>query len=371
MKFLHLADLHLGKRVNGFDLLEDQRFILEQVLGLCDAQGVEAVLLAGDIYDAPVPPAAATTLLDWFLTQLAARRIPVLAISGNHDSPDRIAVGKSLLARHGIHIITELKDAFTPVEIGNIQIFPLPYFENAQMRDFLGDETLRGAGACMRAAVEKMEKAFDPAKKHVLVAHCFAAGASTSDSESRIFVGGAGDVPTDVFSPFDYAALGHLHAAQRAGDTARYAGSPLKYSVDEAHQKKSMTLVTLGDTVETTCIPVTPLHDVKRIEGTFAALLENGQAVPNEDYVEILLTDDEPVFRPADRLRPYYPNVLGVRSTWFLKQHAGTQAEADLHSRSRAELFRGFLKEVCGEEAQPEDEALLAEILKELEGDAT
>ena len=239
------------------------------------------------------------------------------------------------------------------------------------MREMLGDETLRGAGACMRAAVEKMEKAFDPAKKHVLVAHCFAAGASTSDSESRLFVGGAGDVPTDVFSPFDYAALGHLHAAQRAGDTARYAGSPLKYSVDEAHQKKSMTLVTLGDTVETTCIPVTPLHDVKRIEGTFAALLENGQAAPNEDYVEILLTDDEPVFRPADRLRPYYPNVLGVRSTWFLKQHAGTQAEADLHSRSRAELFRGFLKEVCGEEAQPEDEALLAEILKELEGDAT
>lgn len=113
-----------------------------------------------------------------------------------------------------------------------------------------------------------------------MVAHCFAAGASTSDSESRLFVGGAGDVPTDVFSPFDYAALGHLHAAQRAGDTARYAGSPLKYSVDEAHQKKSMTLVTLGDTVETTCIPVTPLHDVKRIEGTFAALLENGQAAP-------------------------------------------------------------------------------------------
>ena len=136
------------------------------------------------------------------------------------------------------------------------------------MRDFLGDETLRGAGACMRAAVEKMEKVFDPAKKHVLVAHCFAAGASTSDSESRLFVGGAGDVPTDVFSPFDYAALGHLHAAQRAGDTARYAGSPLKYSVDEAHQKKSMTLVTLGDTVETTCIPVTPLHDVKPVSYT-------------------------------------------------------------------------------------------------------
>lgn len=372
MQLLHIADLHFGRLLYGRSLMDDQRhFVRQSLLPALDEYKPDALLIAGDLYDRQIASVDAIHLFDELIDALCERSIPAVIISGNHDSPDRIAVGKSLLARHGIHIITELKDAFTPVEIGNIQIFPLPYFENAQMRDFLGDETLRGAGACMRAAVEKMEKAFDPAKKHILVAHCFAAGASTSDSESRIFVGGAGDVPTDVFSPFDYAALGHLHAAQRAGDTARYAGSPLKYSVDEAHQKKSMTLVTLGDTVETTCIPVTPLHDVKRIEGTFAALLENGQAAPNEDYVEILLTDDEPVFRPADRLRPYYPNVLGVRSTWFLKQHAGTQAEADLHSRSRAELFRGFLKEICGEEAQPEDEALLAEILKELEGDAT
>ena len=337
MQLLHIADLHFGRLLYGRSLMDDQRhFVRQSLLPALDAYKPDALLIAGDLYDRQIASVDAIHLFDELIDALCERSIPAVIISGNHDSPDRIAVGKSLLARHGIHIITELKDAFTPVEIGNIQIFPLPYFENAQMRDFLGDETLRGAGACMRAAVEKMEKAFDPAKKHVLV-----------------------------------AALGHLHAAQRAGDTARYAGSPLKYSVDEAHQKKSMTLVTLGDTVETTCIPVTPLHDVKRIEGTFAALLENGQAAPNEDYVEILLTDDEPVFRPADRLRPYYPNVLGVRSTWFLKQHAGTQAEADLHSRSRAELFRGFLKEVCGEEAQPEDEALLAEILKELEGDAT
>ena len=326
MQLLHIADLHFGRLLYGRSLMDDQRhFVRQSLLPALDEYKPDALLIAGDLYDRQIASVDAIHLFDELIDALCERNIPAVIISGNHDSPDRIAVGKSLLARHGIHIITELKDAFTPVEIGNIQIFPLPYFENAQMRDFLGDETLRGAG----------------------------------------------DVPTDVFSPFDYAALGHLHAAQRAGDTARYAGSPLKYSVDEAHQKKSMTLVTLGDTVETTCIPVTPLHDVKRIEGTFAALLENGQAAPNEDYVEILLTDDEPVFRPADRLRPYYPNVLGVRSTWFLKQHAGTQAEADLHSRSRAELFRGFLKEVCGEEAQPEDEALLAEILKELEGDAT
>ena len=159
-----------------------RHFVRQSLLPALDEYKPDALLIAGDLYDRQIASVDAIHLFDELIDALCERNIPAVIISGNHDSPDRIAVGKSLLARHGIHIITELKDAFTPVEIGNIQIFPLPYFENAQMRDFLGDETLRGAGACMRAAVEKMEKAFDPAKKHVLVAHCFAAGASTSDS---------------------------------------------------------------------------------------------------------------------------------------------------------------------------------------------
>ena len=209
MQLLHIADLHFGRLLYARSLMDDQRhFVRQSLLPALDEYKPDALLIAGDLYDRQIASVDAIHLFDELIDALCERSIPAVIISGNHDSPDRIAVGKSLLARHGIHIITELKDAFTPVEIGNIQIFPLPYFENAQMRDFLGDETLRGAGACMRAAMEKMEKAFDPAKKHVLVAHCFAAGASTSDSESRLFVGGAGDVPTDVFSPFDYAARG-------------------------------------------------------------------------------------------------------------------------------------------------------------------
>ena len=195
MQLLHIADLHFGRLLYGRSLMDDQRhFVRQSLLPALDEYKPDALLIAGDLYDRQIASVDAIHLFDELIDALCERNIPAVIISGNHDSPDRIAVGKSLLARHGIHIITELKDAFTPVEIGNIQIFPLPYFENAQMRYFLGDETLRGAGACMRAAVEKMEKAFDPAKKHVLVAHCFAAGASTSDSERRLFVGGAGDV---------------------------------------------------------------------------------------------------------------------------------------------------------------------------------
>lgn len=369
LKFLHIADLHLGRLLYGRSLIEDQRhFLFENLLPAIDRHKPDGVLIAGDLYDRPVASTEAIALFDALLDALSARQVPTVVISGNHDGPERIAVGAKMLARFGIHIVTSLDAAFQPIELGGAQIFALPYFDNAQMRAFLGGETLRGAGACMRAAVEKMAAQFAPGKLHVLVAHCFAAGASTSDSESRLFVGGAGDVPTDCFAPFDYAALGHLHAAQSAGSAARYAGSPLKYSVDEAHQKKSMTLVTLepGAAPQIELLPVTPLHDVKRLNGKFDDLLAAGTAQPDGDYVEILLEDDAPVFCPADRLRPYYPNLLSVRSTWFLKAGAAAPSAA-AQSRDRTAVFDGFLRDICGDEPQAGDTELFLEIMRELE----
>lgn len=369
MKFLHIADLHLGRLLYGRSLIEDQRhFLFECLLPAIDRHKPDGLLIAGDLYDRPVAPTEAIALFDELLDALCARQVPAVVISGNHDGPERIAVGAKLLARFGIYIVTSLEAAFRPIELGGAQIFALPYFDNAEMRAALGDDTLRGAGACMQAAIERMQAQFLPGKPHVLVAHCFAAGASTSDSESRLFVGGAGDVPTDCFSPFDYAALGHLHAAQAAGQTARYAGSPLKYSVDEAHQKKSMTLVTLGAGAppQIELLPVSPLRDVKRLSGRFDDLLAAGTAQPDADYVEILLEDDAPVFCPADRLRPYYPNLLSVRSAWFLKAGAAASSAA-AQSRDRTAVFTGFLRDVCGGEPQEGDEALFLEILRELE----
>lgn len=368
MKFLHLADLHFGRLLYGRSLIEDQQYFVRNILlPAIDDQRPDAVLISGDVYDRQIASTEAIALFDELIEAFSARRLPTVIISGNHDGPERMAIGTKLLSKLGIHIVTTLSGAFQPIEIGDAQIFALPYFDNAQMRAFTGDESLRGAGTCMQAAIARMIPLFDPDKKHILLAHCFAAGSVTSDSESQLFVGGTGDVPTDCFSPFDYAALGHLHAAQRAGDKARYAGSPLKYSVDEAHQKKSLAFVTVDNETTVELLPIHTLRDVRRISGTFDELLEHGMKQPTEDYVEIELTDESPVFRPADRLRPYYPNLLSVRNLWFAQQ-SHYQPVRNLRDRDQTTIFTGFMKDVCDLEAQPADLKLFLDIMRELEG---
>lgn len=368
MKLLHISDLHLGRLLYGRSLIEDQRhFIFETLLPALDSLRPDVLLVAGDLFDRPVAPPEAIRLFDSLLEALSARQIPSVLISGNHDSPDRIAVGAKMLAAFGLHIATTLEDAFSPIIVGDAQIFALPYVENAEIRAFFGDDTLRGTGACMAAMIARMQQLFAPDKRHVLVAHCFAAGSTVSDSESGLFVGGSGEVPVDCFDAFDYVALGHLHAAQRAGEKARYSGSPLKYSVDEAHQKKSMTLVTLEETARAELLPVVPLRDVKRLSGTFDALLRNGEAQPDSDFVEIVLTDEAPVYMPAERLRAVYPNLLSVRNEWFLRMQQNAVRPAARQSDAGA-IFSGFLSDICGEEPQPGDTALFSEIMRELEG---
>ena len=368
MKFLHLADLHFGRLLYGRSLIEDQKHFVENILlPAIDREQPDAILIAGDVYDRQIASTEAIALFDALITAISARSIPAVIISGNHDGPERMAIGTGLLARLGIHIVTTLTAAFTPIEIGDVQIFALPYFDPAQMRAVLGDDTLRGAGPCMRAAVERMTAQFAPDKKHILMAHCFAAGSMTSDSESQIFVGGSGDVPTDCFAPFDYVALGHLHASQRAGENARYAGSPLKYSVDESHQKKSLTFVTVDDAgFQVDLYPLTPLRDVRKVSGTMEELLAAGQAQSTADYVEIELTDEAPLFRPADRLRPYYPNLLSVRNLWFARQNTDPTMQT-YREQDQTAIFSGFLRDVCGTELQPEDLALFSSLLQEME----
>lgn len=367
MKILHLADLHFGRLLYGRSLIEDQRYFVEKILLPCiDSQTPDAVIIAGDVFDRQIASTDAIALFDELIGALNERSLPTVIISGNHDGPERMATGARLLSKLGIHILTTLEEAFSPIVVGDCQIFALPYFENAQVRSYLQDDSLRGTGACMRAVIERMTARFDADKKHILVAHCFAAGATTSDSESPIFVGGAGDVPIDCFSPFDYVALGHLHASQRAGDKARYAGSPLKYSVDEANQKKSLTIVSIDDEVSVELIPIKPLRDVRRIKGTFEELVSLGKESSTDDYVDIELEDDAPIFRPADRLRPYYPNLLSVRNLWFSQQHENSATANFRESDSRA-IFKGFLEDICDTEVKPEDMELFSELMKETE----
>lgn len=372
MKLLHTSDWHLGRMLYGRSLLEDQRWFLERVfLPQVERERPACVILAGDVYDRQIAPTEAIRLFDTVLNSLMDLETKVCVIAGNHDGADRMALLKTALRRNGVYFATELSDALDPVVLEEdgqtLQLFLLPYFDTSQARDFLKDDSLRGEGACAQAMIEKLLPLFLPGAGHVLVSHCFAAGSQTSDSESALFVGGSGQVPTSLFDPFDYAALGHLHGPQRAGEKGRYSGSPLKYSVDEEHQKKGIVqLEWTGTEMLSEFVPCTPLRDVRRVEGLFEDLLREGQNAPCQDYVELVLTDDAPVMLAAERLRPFYPNLLSVSNPWMAQGVTGERA-ARLKGQDELTVFTSFLKEVCQTEAAPEDLELFREVLESLQ----
>ncbi len=368
MKLFHTSDWHLGRMLYGRSLLEDQRWFLQEVfLPAVERERPACVILAGDVYDRQIAPPEAIRLFDATLARLVELRVKVCIISGNHDGADRMALLKGALRQSGVYFATALEDAFSPVvleEQGEIlQLFLLPYFDTSQAREYLGDDSLRGEGACFRALVEKLRPLFLPGAGHLLVSHCFVAGSQTSDSESTLFVGGSGQVPPSLFDPFDYVALGHLHGPQKAGDRGRYSGSPLKYSVDEARQKKGfISLEWTGHEMLQEFVPVTPLRQVRRVTGLFQTLLEAGKQSPCEDYLELVLEDTSPVMLAAERLRPYYPNLLAVSNPWMASGVTGERASR-LKGQDEATVFSSFLREVCQLEPSPQDEALFQEIL--------
>lgn len=372
MKLFHTSDWHLGKMLYGRNLLPDQRWFFERVfLPAAEREKPACVLLAGDIYDRQIAPPEAIQLFDFVLSRLTELGIRLCIISGNHDGADRIAILKTALRSSGVYFSTCLQDVLSPVlleENGEkAQIFLLPYFNSAQGREFLQDDSLRGENACMRKILEMLPPLFEPGAAHILVSHCFAAGAERSDSESSLFVGGAGEIPPELFSAFDYVALGHLHAPQRAGERGRYSGSPLKYSVDEQNQKKGYCEVIWdGKTVSAKHIPVEPLHDVRRVSGLFQELLEQGKKASCEDYVELVLTDKSPVFQARDKLRPYYPNLLSVQNPWAIAGEAGQRAEK-LRGQDDRTIFSSFLQDICGAAPEDGEMALFESVLGEVE----
>lgn len=370
MKLFHTSDWHLGRMLYGRSLLSDQRHFLENVfLPAVERERPACVILAGDLYDRQIAPPEAIRLFDSTLSRLTDLGCRVCMISGNHDGADRIAILKGALRRSGVYLSTNLEDAFSPVlleEQGEkIQLFLLPYFDAAQAREFLGDDSLRGERAAMERLIEKMVPLFHPGAAHILVSHCFTAGSLTSDSESSLFVGGSGEIPPALFDPFDYVALGHLHGPQKAGKKGRYSGSPLKYSVDEAGQKKGFIRLQWKDgAISVEQIPVVPLRDVRRVSGLFQDLLKQGEACPCQDYVELTLEDKEPVLLAAERLRPGYPNLLSVSGSWAMGS-AGERAKK-LEGQDESTIFTSFLKDVCGLEAEEEDLRLFREVLEEV-----
>ena len=372
MKILHLSDLHLGKRVFETFMLPEQRTILAQALAMTDL--CDAVVIAGDVYDKPVPPAEAVSLLDSFLTALSERGKPVMIVSGNHDSAERVAFGAALMEKSGIYVSPAYDGCVRRVELydeyGPVHVHLLPFVKPAHVRAALCDDTIEGYTAAVRAAIEAMD--IDRRARNVLVAHQFVTGSVRSESE-EIVVGGVDNVDADVFAPFDYVALGHLHAAQSlCGGRVRYCGAPLAYAFSECGREKAALLVTLGEQGEIAVrsLPFFPDHAMRRERGKFADLLDVNRA--SEDYLQITLTDEDDLPDAARKLQEVYPNLLQV-----LYDNARTRAAAADFSgeaavaRSPIDLFETLYSMQNGAPVSDAQRELLYGMIERIwEGDA-
>lgn len=356
MKFLHISDLHLGKRIFECSMLEDQEYILKQILDITRTEQADAVVIAGDIYDKPVPPAEAVRLFDWFLTELAEQGRKVFAVSGNHDSAERLAFGAKLMQGRGVYLSAvydgtvrkiRLEDAY-----GELYVYLLPFVKPAVVRHGLqqaepGRETdmPESYHEAVRLALENVS--VDETKRNILVGHQFVTGAARCDSE-EVVVGGLDNVGAELFAPFDYAALGHIHSPQSVGrETLRYCGTPLKYSFSEAGQEKSVTVVELKEkgTAEISTVPLKPLHDLRKIRGTYLEVTARSfyEELDTEDYLQIMLTDEEDVLDGMQKLRIIYPNLLRLEyDNSRTRQNRTVEAAADVEQKSELALFEEF-----------------------------
>ena len=374
MKFLHLADLHLGKRVNGFSMLEDQAHILRQILAILDDEQPDGVLIAGDVYDKSVPSVEAVELLDSFLTELRARGVPVLLISGNHDSPERLAFGGRVMDSCGIHISPVYDGALAPVtlhdEFGPVHVWLLPFVKPAHVRRWFPDADIESYTDAMAEAVAHMD--IDTAARNVLVTHQFVTGGTRSGSE-ELSVGGTDNVDSGVFAPFDYVALGHLHGAQHIGrETIRYAGSPLKYSFSEARQHKSVTVVTLGEKgdVQVRTVALTPLRELREIRGSYDELTARSfyeHTTYRSDYLHLILTDEQDVFDAMSRLRTIYPYLMTLDyDNARTRAAGGMSVPAETERRTPLELFEALYQRQNHRPMSEVQRAYIAQLMEQI-----
>lgn len=320
MKLLHLADLHLGKRVNEFSMLKDQAYVLEQILTLACAERVDGVLIAGDVFDKTVPSVEAVSLLDDFLTKLSGNHIAVYIICGNHDAPKRLAFGAQLIEKSAVYVAGEYEGEVKKVSVedafGPVHFYLLPYIKPAQVRAVWNQEA-QDIETCQEAVSLVLQKTpIEKEHRNILVAHQFVAGAAVCDSEERS-VGGLDQIEVSCFDGFDYVALGHLHGPQQIGrKEVRYGGTLLKYSFSEIHHHKSVTLVELGEKgqVAIKTFHVKPLHEMRQVRGSYEEITRrsNYEHTDTQDYMRIILTDEEDIFDAVGKLRAIYPNLMRV-----------------------------------------------------------
>lgn len=372
MKFMHLSDLHIGKRVNGFSMLEDQKFILNQILTLADREKVDGVWIAGDIYDKTVPSAEAVQLFDDFLTGLVKMGLPCFIISGNHDSAERIAFGARLMNHCGVYLSPVFDGRVEPVELedeyGKLGIYLLPFLKPAHVRQVYPDAKVESYQDAVQTVVEGMEL---QDCRNVILAHQFIIGASRCESE-EVSVGGLDQISADIFREFDYVALGHLHTPQTLGmGNIRYCGTPLKYSFSEARGEKSVTVVEIKEKGNASwyAIPLKPRRDLRELRGTYMELtaLETYQDTDVEDYLHITLTDEEDVPDAMGKLRSIYPNIMKLDYDNLRTRTSRTiEAEEGVEDKSPMELFEELYQMQNNQEMSREQRTFVEEMIEKI-----
>lgn len=365
MKVLHTADWHIGKKLHGYDLLPDQAYILDQILKIAKDEAVDAIVIAGDLYDRSVPSEDSVRLLnqtiaEWNLTH----QFPLIAISGNHDSATRLATGAPWFNQAKFHLHTRLQEVFTPVEMENVQFYLLPYFEPVDARIYFEDSDLRTIQQAMPKVIEKMQESFDPAKRHILVSHFFVAGSSKTDSETKIEVGGLDGINGRLLECFDYVALGHLHGKDALKmANARYSGSPLKYSLSEKDQTKGVWIVDT-ENGEFSFRPLTPLHEIQEIQASFTGLLNPAfySTIDREAYLSILLEDRAVIPNLMNQLRQVYPRIIQVeRANGFETAMTTRLKKENIKEKSPIALTKDFFAEVSQNELTMKQEKWVEE----------
>ena len=349
MKFMHISDLHLGKRVNEFSMLEDQKDILRKILKIADEEKPQALLIAGDVYDKSIPTVEAIQLFDDFLCELSKRKVQTFIISGNHDSAERMAFGGRLMKESGVYVAPVYAGKTQAVvledEWGPINIYLLPFVKPAGVRRLFEDEQIDSYNDALRVCVENMN--VDPSRRNVLVTHQFVTGALRSDSE-EISIGGSDNVDAAVFEAFDYTALGHIHRPQSAGaDNIRYCGTPLKYSFSECSHEKSVTVVELAakGSVTVRTAALVPLHDMREIKGTYMELTDRSSyaGTATDDYIHVTLTDEDDIPDAVGRLRAVYPNIMKLDyDNKRTRSSSCVEAAEAVEAKSPMELFEEF-----------------------------
>ena len=377
MKLIHLSDLHIGKRVNEFSMLLDQEYILTKVINIIDDVKPDGIIIAGDIYDKSVPSAEAVQLFDDFIYKLAKRKLQVFVISGNHDSPERIAFGSRVFDESGIHMSPVYNGKVVPISVkdehGIVDIYMLPFIKPANVRRFYPDEKIESYTDAMGIA---LKDSVSSDNRNILITHQFVTGALRSESED-ISVGGSDNIDVSVFDAFDYVALGHIHKPQKIGkETVRYSGTPLKYSFSEVNHEKSVTVLELLEkgSINIDTIPLIPKRDLREIKGTYLEITarSNYKNTNTDDYMHITLTDEEDIPDAMGKLRVIYPNLMKLDYDNMRTRSSDTLIESEnVDRKSSLELFSEFYEKQNNQEMHEEQQRLIEGLIESIWEDRT